>query len=79
MERHTGGIRWGWIAAAILVALLLVVSLAIGRGSCQSAADQCVTEPLGGWAAAIVRLAIGGVFIIFALRRATARRKRDPE
>lgn len=68
MERS--GVRWGWIAAAALVALAVGLSLVFQAGGCAGGATEaCATEPVGGWPAAWVRIGAGGLFVVFALFR----------
>jgi hypothetical protein len=64
-------VRWGWIVAAVLVALVVGLSLVFQVGGCGSGAtDTCSTEPLGGWPTAWVRIVAGSLFVTFAVSRA---------
>lgn len=54
-----------------MVALAVGASLLVQGGGCPSGSvEGCVSEPVGGWAGAWVRIVAGTVVVVLALGRA---------
>lgn len=69
-------IRWGWVALAAAVVLVVAALTGVQYGSCATGADySCATEPLGGWPSAWVRIVLGLMIVVYALYRATRKKR----
>lgn len=74
----TRTVRWGWLAAAIVVAIIATGVASISRGECFDAVDPaasyCASGPLLGAAGTWVMAVAAAAFVVYAVVRAFRRR-----